>query len=57
MDLGVLEKKSLELLKMPLSEQEEAILALLKRINTLEHENLSLKEDIKRLKWSMTEHD
>jgi hypothetical protein len=57
MDLGALEKRSLELMKMPLSEQEEAILSLLKRINVLEHENYNLKEDIKRLRWSLTEHD
>ena len=57
MDLGALEKRSLELMKMPLNEQEEAILSLLKRINALEHENYNLKEDIKRLRWSLTEHD
>lgn len=57
MDLGALEKRSLELMKMPLNEQEEAILSLLKHINTLEHEIYNLKEDNKRLRWSMTEHD
>ena len=57
MDLGALERKTLELMKMPLSEQEEAILTLMQQINRLEHENFILKEDVKRLKWSLTEHD
>ena len=57
MDLGALENKTLELLKMPLSEQEEAILGLLKRVNSLQYENENLREEVKRLKWSMTEHD
>ena len=57
MDLGVLEKKKLELLTMPLSEQEEAILSLMKQVNRLEYENTNLREDIKRLQWTLTEHD
>ena len=57
MVLGALEKQRLELMAMPLSDQEEAILALLKKVNQLEHENFILKEDVKRLKWSLTEHD
>lgn len=57
MDLGVLEKKRLELLTMPLSEQEEAILELLKRINHLEHTNFLLQEENRQLKWSITEQD
>lgn len=57
MDDGVSRNKTLELLKMPLSEQEEAILQLLKKVNHLEHENFILREDNKRLKWSLTEHD
>lgn len=44
-------------LKMPLSDQEEAVLQLLQKVNRLEHENAELKEEIKRLKWSLTEHD
>lgn len=54
---GVSDARVMELLAMPLSDQEEAILGLLKKINRLEHENLELREDVKRLKWSMTEHD
>lgn len=57
MDLGALENRTLEMMKMPLSEQEEAILHLLKQVNRLEHDNQTLKEEIYRLKWSMTEHD
>ena len=57
MDLGALENKTLEMLKMPLSEQEEAILHLLKKVNQLEHENIELKERLARLLWSMEEHD
>jgi hypothetical protein len=57
MDLGVLEKKKLELLMMPLSEQEEAILQLLKRINHLEHENFVLKEENRQLRWTLSEQD
>jgi hypothetical protein len=42
---------------MPLSDQEEAILSLMQKINKLEHENIGLKEEIRMLRWSMTEHD
>jgi hypothetical protein len=42
---------------MPLTEQEEAILQLLIKINKLEYENQNLIEDNKRLRWSMMEHD
>lgn len=56
-DDGVSRKKMLELLAMPLTEQEEAILQLMKDVNRLEHENFILREDVKRLKWSLAEHD
>jgi hypothetical protein len=56
-DDGVSRKKMMQLLAMPLTEQEEAVLALMKQINALEHENFLLKEDNKRLLWSLTEHD
>ena len=49
--------KQMEKLKIPLNEREEAILELMRKVNHLEHENQNLKEEIKRLKWSMTEHD
>lgn len=41
----------------PLSEKEEAVLELLKKVNRLEYENENLREEVKRLKWSMTEQD
>jgi len=57
MDLGHYERKTMELLQMPLSEQEEAILSLMKQVHKLEHENLTLKEENKMLRWTLTEHD
>lgn len=42
---------------IPLSEKDEAILELMKQVNHLEHENENLKDEIKRLRWSLTEHD
>jgi regulator of replication initiation timing len=44
-------------LQIPLSDTEEAVLALMKQVQRLEHENEELKEENKRLKWSLTEHD
>jgi hypothetical protein len=57
MDHGFLERKKMTHLQIPLSDQEEAILELLKKVNTLEHENYLLKEEIKLLKWQAQEHD
>lgn len=57
MDLGALERRKMEHLQIPLSEQEEAVLELMKKINRLEHENQTLKEEIARLRWTLTEHD
>ncbi len=42
---------------IPLSEKDEAILELLKQVKRLEYENENLKQEIKRLQWSLTEHD
>jgi peptidoglycan hydrolase CwlO-like protein len=47
----------MEHLKIPLSDTEEAIYQLLQQVNKLNDENQELKEEIKRLKWSLTEHD
>jgi hypothetical protein len=44
-------------LKIPLSDIEEALLESLQKINRLEAENKELKETIKRLEWSLQEHD
>lgn len=42
---------------IPLSEKDEAILELMKQVNRLEHENQNLKEELKQLRWTLTEHD
>ena len=52
-----LRKGKMEELKIPLSDQEEAILQLMTQVHRLTNENERLKEEINRLKWSMTEHD
>jgi uncharacterized protein (UPF0335 family) len=44
-------------LQIPLSDAEEAVLQLLHRVSKLEEENKNLKEEIKRLHWSLQEHD
>jgi hypothetical protein len=43
--------------KMCPNQLEEALLSLLKQVSDLEYENLNLKDEIKRLQWSLTEHD
>jgi predicted nucleic acid-binding Zn-ribbon protein len=50
-------KLKMEHLKTPLSDTEEAVLELLKQVNRLESENQELKEEIKRLRWSIQEQD
>jgi hypothetical protein len=57
MEVGHLERKTMEHLQIPLSDTEEAVLHLLKRVKQLESENQSLKEENKQLRWSLTEHD
>lgn len=47
----------MEHLQIPLSDREEAILELMKRVNRLEDENTNLREEVKRLRWSLQEHD
>jgi uncharacterized protein (UPF0335 family) len=47
----------MEHLQIPLSDKEEAILELMQKINRLEDENANLKDEIKQLKWSLTEQD
>ena len=44
-------------LQIPLSDTEEALLELMQKVNRLEAENKDLKEIIKRLEWSLQEHD
>ena len=47
----------MENLQIPLSDTEEAVYQLLQQVSKLEEENTNLKDEIKRLKWSLTEHD
>lgn len=47
----------MEHLQIPLTEQEEAVLELLKQVKRLENENLNLREEIKQLRWTLTEQD
>lgn len=56
MDHGHLGKK-MNNLQTPLSDTEEAVLQLLQQVNKLKDENEELRDEIKRLKWSLTEHD
>jgi uncharacterized protein (UPF0335 family) len=44
-------------LQIPLSDTEEAVLELLRKVTKLEEENQTLREEIKQLKWSLQEHD
>jgi hypothetical protein len=44
-------------LKIPLSDTEEAVYQLMRQVETLKTENEDLKEEIVRLRWSLTEHD
>ena len=47
----------MEQLQIPLSDTEEAVYQLLQQVNKLNDEIADLKEENKRLKWSLTEHD
>lgn len=47
----------MEHLQIPLSDREEAILQLMKQVRRLEDENENLRDEIKRLQWSLTEQD
>jgi hypothetical protein len=40
-----------------LNDKEETILHFMKRISELEYENTNLKDEIKRLQWSLMEQD
>jgi peptidoglycan hydrolase CwlO-like protein len=44
-------------LQIPLSDTEEAVLELLRKVTKLQEENQTLREEIKQLKWSLQEHD
>ena len=42
---------------IPEDERDKALEHYMKRCFNLEQENILLKEEIKRLRWSLTEHD
>jgi len=44
-------------MKIPLSDTEEAVYQLMKQLHMLQGENEKLREEIKRLQWTLTEHD
>lgn len=54
---GVSDERMMVQMELPLNESDEAILHLLKKVSNLEYQNQELKEENKRLKWSLTEHD
>jgi regulator of replication initiation timing len=44
-------------LELQLEDIEEAVLALMIRINTIEHENENLRQENKELRWRLSEQD
>jgi regulator of replication initiation timing len=44
-------------LELKLDDIEEAVLALMIRINRLEHENETLRQENKELRWRLIEQD
>jgi regulator of replication initiation timing len=44
-------------LELKLDDIEEAVLALMVRINRLEHENENLRQENKELRWRLVEQD
>ena len=54
---GVSDERMMVQMELPLNESDEAILHLLKKVSNLEYQNQELREENKRLKWSLTEHD
>lgn len=47
----------MEQLELKLDDIEEAVLALMVRINNLEHENETLRQENKELRWRLIEQD
>jgi len=47
----------MEQLELKLDDIEEAVLALMVRINKLEHENETLRQENKELRWRLIEQD
>jgi prefoldin subunit 5 len=44
-------------IEIPLSDTEEAVYQLMKQLHMLQGENEKLREEIKRLQWTLEEHD
>jgi prefoldin subunit 5 len=42
---------------IPLSDTEEAVYQLMKQLHMLQDENEKLKDEIRRLQWTLQEHD
>lgn len=49
--------KEMKQLELKLDDIEEAVLALMVRINNLEHENETLRQENKELRWRLIEQD
>jgi hypothetical protein len=42
---------------IPLSDTEEAVYQLMKQLHMVQDENEKLKDEIRRLQWTLQEHD
>lgn len=49
--------ETMQQLELKLDDIEEAVLALMVRINNLEHENETLRQENKELRWRLIEQD
>jgi prefoldin subunit 5 len=47
----------MEQMTIPLSDTEEAVYQLMKQLHMLQGENEKLREEIRRLQWTLTEQD
>lgn len=47
----------MEQMTIPLSDTEEAVYQLMRQLHMLQDENEKLKEEIRRLNWTLEEHD
>jgi prefoldin subunit 5 len=47
----------MEQMTIPLSDTEEAVYQLMKQLHMLQGENEKLREEIRRLNWTLEEHD
>jgi hypothetical protein len=47
----------MEQMTIPLSDTEEAVYQLMKQLHMVQDENEKLKDEIRRLQWTLQEHD